>query len=83
MYLVWQLPDDVFANVANRLLVKELDTWSDRFQTPYNTKIFKGTRRVTFDNDAFYSLFVMTWPRFETAPSLSKWRLISDPNNKT
>ena len=65
------------------LINEDLARWSKTYSVVYRTKTVKNRKRVTFDNDAFYSLFVMTWPRFETAPSLSKWRLISDPNNKT
>jgi hypothetical protein len=43
----------------------EMHAWSDRYAIPYFTKTVKYGKRFTFDNDAHYSFFAMTWcPRF-------------------
>jgi hypothetical protein len=38
-----------------------LHAWSDRYCIPYNTKISRIMKRVTFDSDDTYSFFSMTW----------------------
>ena len=49
------------ASFVNSLLNQELHAWSDRYNIPYNTKIVKYTKRITFDNEENYSFFAMTW----------------------
>lgn len=64
MYLEFKLPNGAAgqaAAFANRILTQELHAWSDKYKIPYNSKIFKYTKRVTFDDDATYSFFAMTW----------------------
>jgi hypothetical protein len=38
-----------------------LHAWSDRFAIPYNTKIVRNIKRVTFDLDESYTLFAVSW----------------------
>lgn len=64
MYIEFQLPRGASgqaAALANKLLTQELHAWSDQYSIPYNSKIFKYTKRVTFDDDTTYSFFAMTW----------------------
>lgn len=64
MYIEFQLPTGaggMAAQYTNSALNRNLHEWSDRYQIPYNKKIHKWTVRVTFDDDAHYSLFTMTW----------------------
>ena len=81
MYIEFGLPL-VSPNYANHLIDQALQSWSTRYQTPYNTKTVKYTKRVTFDNDRSYSLFAMTWTVSQEYYILSNWRIIADPNNK-
>lgn len=64
MYIEFQLPTGaggMAAQYVNGALNRNLHQWSDRYQVPYNKKIHKWMVRVTFDDDAHYSLFAMTW----------------------
>lgn len=62
MYIVFDLPDDnAVAAYYNNIINQELHNWSDRYDIPYNTKIVKYSKRITFDNDESYSFFAMTW----------------------
>ncbi len=68
---------------ANMIINNALHEWSDRYEIPYNTKIIKYTKRITFDQDEHYSLFAMTWNPDQKFYALSKWRIVSDLNNKS
>lgn len=62
MYIVFDLPNnDLVIGRFNYNLNQLLHAWSDRYNIPYNTKIHKLTKRITFDNDETYSFFAMTW----------------------
>lgn len=80
MYIEFKL-EEPSAGFANRRIVSALHEWSDRYNIPYNTKLHKYMRRVTFDDDTHYTLFSMTWnPKNQRF--LDKWRIVSDLNNK-
>ena len=85
MYIEFSLPNGSAGQAAahtNRQIIKALHEWSDRYNIPYNTKLHKYIRRVSFDDDAHYSLFAMTWNP-ENKRFLSRWRIVSDLNNKS
>jgi len=67
---------------ANNIIDQALEDWSDRYQIPYKTKREKYKKRVTFDSDDSYSLFAMTWNVDQKFHALSRWRIVSDLNNK-
>lgn len=84
MYIEFSLStSDIAANNANHIINRALHEWSDRYNIPYNVKNIKYTKRVTFDDDAHYSLFAMTWNPDQQYRALSRWRIVSDLNNKT
>ena len=85
MYIEFRLgsKDGHGAAQANMLINNALHAWSDRYEIPYNTKIIKYTKRITFDQDEHYSLFAMTWNPDRKFYALSKWRIVSDLNNKS
>jgi len=56
----FQSPETLHGYIT-RLLVQELDGWSDQYNIPCRKKIHKGTLRVTLDYDKNYSFFAMTW----------------------
>jgi hypothetical protein len=56
MYIAFDL-DDIYAPRLNAAL----HAWSDRFGIPYNTKIVRNIKRVTFDQDDSYTLFAVSW----------------------
>ena len=86
MYIEFSLPNGAAGQAAahaNHIIIRALHEWSDRYNIPYNTKLHKYTRRITFDDDAHYSLFAMTWNPDRKYYALGRWRIVDDPNNKT
>lgn len=67
---------------ANNIIDQALEVWSERYQIAYKTKREKYKKRVTFDSDKSYSLFSMTWNSERKYYALSRWRIVSDLNNK-
>jgi hypothetical protein len=88
MYIEFELarPDDITPGLvsyrANNIIDQALEAWSEKYQTPYKTKREKYKKRVTFDSDESYSLFAMTWNVDQKFHALSRWRIVSDLNNK-
>ena len=85
MYIEFSLPNRSAGQAAahsNRLITLALHEWSTKYNIPYNTKLHKYIRRVTFNDDAHYSLFAMTWNPDKKFYALGKWRIVSDLNNK-
>jgi hypothetical protein len=80
MYIEFSLP--IRPGVAIYVIADALKVWSQKYQIPYKSKIHKDFKRVTFDSDESYSLFAMTWNPDQTHPVLSRWRIVSDLNNK-
>ena len=66
MYIAFDLYD--VQHLQN--LKAALQAWSDRFDIPYNTKIVRHIKRVTFDSDDSYSLFCLTWDHTQLPYSL-------------
>lgn len=81
MYIEFNLNQDIDSD--NRIVTRALHEWSDQYNIPYNVKNIKYTKRITFDDDAYYSLFAMTWNPDKKYHALSRWRIVSDLNNKT
>ena len=64
MYIEFRLPTGaggMAAQHVNSILNKELHTWSDQYNIPYNTKSVKYTKRITFDDEKNYAFFSLTW----------------------
>lgn len=86
MYIEFNLPTGAAGYAAghsNMIINNALLEWSNKYGIPYTTKIVKYTKRVTFPKDEHYSLFVMTWNIDKKFYALGRWRLVTDPNNKT
>jgi hypothetical protein len=85
MYIEFSLPSGAAGSAAahaNHIINGELHAWSDRYNIPYNVKNIKYFKRITFDDDAHYSFFAMTWNPSKRYYALSRWRIVSDLNNK-
>ena len=85
MYIEFSLPTGAAgqgAGHANMIINNHLVLWSQKYGVEYKTKIIKYTKRVTFEQDEYYSLFAMTWNPDRKFHSLSRWRIVSDLNNK-
>lgn len=88
MYIEFELaqPNAVMVKLvayrAENIIDQALEVWGQRYQTAYKTKTVKYRKRVTFDSDESYSLFAMTWNTERKFLALSRWRIVSDLNNK-
>jgi hypothetical protein len=56
MYIAFDLDQAYLPNINACL-----HHWSDQYNIPYNTKIVRNVKRVTFDSDDLYTFFSMTW----------------------
>jgi hypothetical protein len=86
MYIEFSLPSGAAGQApAHALLLirKELVTWLEKYNIACTEKLIKYTYRVAFDSDETYTLFAMTWNPDKKYYSLSRWRIVSDLNNKT
>jgi hypothetical protein len=61
------------SNILTAAINHEMHAWSDRYSIPYFTKTVKYGKRFTFDDDAHYSFFAMTW---NPTMSLPEYHLI-------
>jgi hypothetical protein len=64
MYLEFALPTGSggqAAQYAAHLIQQQLEIWAQKYNIKYHKKHWKYTVRVTFDDDAVYSFFAMTW----------------------
>jgi hypothetical protein len=85
MYIEFSLPNGAAgqaAGHANMIIDDQLVEWSQKYNIPYTTKIVKYIKRVTFEQDEHYSFFAMTWNPDRKFYALSRWRIVSDLNNK-
>jgi hypothetical protein len=86
MYIEFTLPTGAGGMAASHALAMirdELYDWAAKYDVEYKTKVFKYTLRVTFDSDELYTLFGITWNPDRKYHALARYRLITDPNNKT
>ncbi len=85
MYIEFELPtgsSGMAAQNADYIINRTLKAWSERYQIPYRSKHVKYFKRVTFEDDAHYAFFAMTWNPDRRYYALSRWRIVSDLNNK-
>lgn len=73
MYIAFDLITDIdsgrvhqVAAWLERFIELELSLWSIKYDIPYKSKVFKGVKRVTFDQDKHYSFFTLTWNPTDT-----------------
>ena len=86
MYIEFSLPTGaggMSAQHASHIITRALHEWSDRYYIPYNVKNIKYFKRITFDDESHYAFFAMTWNPDRRYYALSRWRIVSDLNNKT
>ena len=73
---------DLISAVADYEIDYALVEWTRKYTVSYTVKNIKHFKRVTFDSDEYYSLFAMTWNQDKQIYDLSRWRIVSDLNNK-
>ena len=83
MYLEFELPETL-AYYINGQLNNYLDQWAEKYQVTFKSKIVKYRKRITFEQDALYDLFLMTWQPMvdETMVQNFRPRLVVDLNHK-
>ena len=84
MYIEFSLPHGAAGQAAihaSHIITRALHEWSHRYDIPYNVKNIKYFKRITFDDDAHYAFFAMTWNPDRKFYALSRWRIVSDLNN--
>ncbi len=85
MYIEFSLPQGSAGQAAQHadyIISRELHAWSEKYAISYRTKHVKYFKRVTFEDDAHYAFFAMTWNPNKRYHALSRWRIVSDLNNK-
>ena len=88
MYIEFDLLPDVdlvpghSARVALTLIQQEMRAWSERYGIDYREKTIKYKHRITFDQDQTYSFWAMTWNVERRYYATSRYRIVSDLNNK-
>lgn len=62
MYIEFKLPHDTSSAASiHHVLSRNLLRWGERYSVSYNKKTIKHTVKVTFDDDALYDFFALTW----------------------
>lgn len=84
MYIEFTLPDhsNQAASNALHIIKKAMQTWSQQYNIPYREKSIKYRYRITFDQDELYSFWAMTWNVDRGFYATSRYRIVSDLNNK-
>lgn len=66
MYIEFQLPPDLRNVIANAIKA-EVAIWANKYGVPesdYSQKTIKYTHRLGFNKEQHFSLFSMTWDKF-------------------
>ena len=86
MYIEFDLTNvtnvGMISALADYEIEHALQEWGRKYNVTYTVKNVKQFKRVTFEQDEYYSLFAMTWNQENEIYALSKWRIVSDLNNK-
>ena len=67
MYIEFQLPPDLRNAIANAIKA-EVAVWAARYgvlDSDYSQKTIKYTHRLGFNKEKHFSLFSMTWDKFD------------------
>jgi len=79
VYIEFTLPRERdVASIVHHYISRNLLRWSERYQISYHIKTINFIVKVTFDNDAYYDFFAMTWNPVEEElrDYLADYRLI-------
>lgn len=84
MYIEFRLPQGAGGMGAlhcSNAIEQELYNWSTLYNIPYKTKIFRYTKRVTFDDDKHYEFFALTWqPKKQQFAEWLEFRFVEPMN---
>jgi hypothetical protein len=68
VYIEFQLPRGLSTRVMAGAIIAEVAIWAEKYQIPtsaYSQKTIKHTHRLGFNNEKYFSLFSMTWDKFD------------------
>jgi hypothetical protein len=68
MYVKFELPHGISTRVMAGAIQAEIAIWANKYQIPesaYSQKTIKYTHRLGFNNEKYFSLFSMTWNKFD------------------
>jgi hypothetical protein len=68
VYIEFSLPHGISTRVIANAIQAEVDTWAEQYQIPasaYSQKTIKYTHRLGFNDEKYFSLFSMTWNKFD------------------
>ena len=67
MFIEFQLPPGMSTRVTSNAIKAEVAIWANRYSVPnsdYSQKTIKNTHRLGFTKEKHFSLFSMTWDKF-------------------
>ena len=68
MYIEFSLPQGISTRVMASAIMAEVAIWTNRYGIPdsdYSQKTIKYTHRLGFNKEKHFSLFLMTWDKFD------------------
>jgi hypothetical protein len=51
--------------MARNVLQQKIKAWAQRHEVEYTEKTVRHTHRLCFDDDRYYTLFIMSWDDWE------------------
>ena len=82
MYIEFALPQYRLHAFALTSILQKLQEWGSHYDVKYRTKINKQHLRLTFDDDAYYTLFIVSWTPKSDHEFWTNYRVVRDLNNK-
>jgi len=67
VYIEFTLPQGISTRVMSEAIKAEVAIWANKYQVPdsaYSQKTIKYTHRLGFNHEKYFSLFSMTWDKF-------------------
>jgi hypothetical protein len=83
MYIEFRLPTGGGgggAQYVNWHIQEKLEAWAKKYNVKYTKKNIKYNLRVTFEDNALYSLFALTWDTACDPDNMFKFHLIETLN---
>jgi hypothetical protein len=78
MFIEFQLPKEISTRIMANAIKAEVAVWASRYGVPdsdYSQKTIKYTHRLGFNKEKHFSLFSITWNKFD-------YRIVSIENER-
>jgi len=76
------IPSTFSADLTLKIIRDQMQAWSEQYGISYREKTIKYKYRVTFEQDEIYSFWAITWNVERKYYATSRYRIVSDLNNK-